>query len=103
MASTEDSGYDFAPGQEPPKKSAPPRADAEREAAGTTSRRADSPANPMPKATPDGPAGKTRECPFCGHTFFGQVKARCPECSAPMDAGAADQLSYSNPVWVRRA
>jgi hypothetical protein len=46
--------------------------------------------------------GQERTCHYCGFSFHGPPKARCPDCAAPMDSGTTDQLKFSDPAWVRR-
>lgn len=65
------------------------------------------PPNPSTKSR-DVPAtsrtqlGPQRSCPYCGFTFHGPPKARCPECSAPLDSGQSDLLKFADVRWCRR-
>jgi hypothetical protein len=40
-------------------------------------------------------------CLYCGLLVFGNPRARCPECSAPMDDSATDLLQFAEPRWTR--
>ena len=42
-----------------------------------------------------------RVCPYCGFTFVGKPRARCPECSAEMDSSANALLQFADAGWVR--
>jgi hypothetical protein len=90
MKASDGSPYDFAEPAKPSARLAPHAAAPARTAA---------PATPLTPAA----APASTECPFCGYTHKGKARARCPECSAPMDASLADQLAFSDPPWVRRA
>jgi hypothetical protein len=46
--------------------------------------------------------GQERHCHYCGLSFHGPPKARCPDCAAPMDSSTTDQLKFADPSWVRR-
>ena len=46
--------------------------------------------------------GPQRSCPYCGFAFHGPPKARCPECSAPLDSGQSDLLKFADVQWCRR-
>ena len=63
------------------------------------------PRKPPPAAAEDAPAKveeAERYCPYCGFTFRGKVKARCPECAAPMDS-PTDLYQFADVGWVRRS
>jgi hypothetical protein len=92
MADEDGSPYDFA-SPVPPKRP------------GESSRKA---GPPQPAAPPEGGAPAEtvkaeeteRYCPYCGFMFRGKVKARCPECSAPMDS-PTDLYQFAEAGWVR--
>jgi hypothetical protein len=92
MANPEGS-YDFAD-PVPPKRPAPPR----KKEPPPPVARADA-APPVPVAAP-ATQDAGRFCPYCGSVFGGKGRARCPECSAPLDA-AADLYQFADPRWVR--
>src|SRR5437868_3572286 len=91
-ATEDDATYDFAP-EEPAKKVTPAPKPA-------------SPPKSKPRRTdllpPNDPAGfeRTQEaappaesaaeniCMHCGFKYYGKVKARCPECAAPVEPSA---------------
>lgn len=99
--SPEDSLYDFAE-PVPPKKPAPappkPKPPARQPLPGLDPVRTAAPA----KAPPVAPeADQTlRTCMHCGYSYLGKIKARCPECAAPMES-AADLLQFAGAGWVR--
>lgn len=79
-----DNSYDFAPKDEPEKS----KDDSSRE---------------KPVVNYKGPEElqQERTCPHCGFKMYGKLKARCPDCAAPLDHEATDILQFSDTSWLR--